>query len=365
MKEYEVITPKRDFALDAMKALAIFLVCQTHYALYNRSAIDNLFGIVSCMGVPLFFMVNGALLLNKNMDLRKHMKKTYRIAYMSVIWKIVSVICMSLIWNKNILENGKAAILNFFIGRNELNGYELGHFWYLYALVGIYTVFPLLKIGFESDIGKKSILVIIGVIAFFTFGQSTLELILQVIKYVTCSQTDFSFGWINSYYIWGQYGYCIFWFVLGGVIYSYLQCEEIKQYYHIIKRICIFIGSIGWVLLFLINRFQNLIGDANGIVIDGYYCIPTLMMCAAVFSWFEIMLKDKCNRGIAYISKNTWGIYMLHMLVGTAVLKIQNIYNFRCGIALNLVKSIWMILSSLVIICIAKKIPFVKKLFVF
>lgn len=68
---------------------------------------------------------------------------------------------------------------------------------------------------------------------------------------------------------------------------------------------------------------------------------------------------------IQYISQNTWGIYMLHMLVGIVFLKIQFRFNFPCSIVLNTVKSIWMIAASLLIIWVAKKIPLIRKLFSF
>lgn len=48
----------RDCSLDLIKALAIFMVCETHYLHLNESCLDNLWGITTNMGVPLFFMVN-------------------------------------------------------------------------------------------------------------------------------------------------------------------------------------------------------------------------------------------------------------------------------------------------------------------
>ena len=356
---------KRDFSLDFIKALAIFLVCQTHYVHYKDNGINNFIAIASCMGVPLFFMVNGALLMNKPLDVEKHYKKTFRIFCLCVVWKIISVILMSIIWHKNIFENGISALLNFFMGRNDLQGYELGHFWYLYALIGIYTVFPLFKLCYDDVQGKKVVKYILGIIAFFSFGIATLNLFIQIISYIRGTATEFSFSWLNSYYIFGSYGYCIFWFILGGILYpkitEFKECKNNKKME--IESFLLF--AIGWIILFIINRFQNLIGVSKFIVIDGYYCIPTLMMCVGIFILSKLTLGNKYNGLITTISKETWGIYMLHMIVGTAFLKMQEIYCFECGIILNFIKSVWMIGASLGVIWLMKKIPVMRKLISF
>lgn len=360
-----VTQKERDFSLDFLKALAIFLVCQTHYMHYANTALDNFVAIASCMGVPLFFMVNGALLMNKELDVKRHYKKTFRIFGLCIIWKIISVIVMALVWKKNVFENGLAQLLNYFIGKNELEGYELGHFWYLYALVGIYTIFPLFKICYDTGKGRQAIKYVMWILAFFSFGVSTLNFLLQLVSYYANWTTEFSFGWITSYYIFGTYGYCVLWFVLGGILHPKIARLRQDGKYADKSWICFLIFGIGWLLLFLMNRFQNVVGEAQGIVVDGYYCIPTLVMCVAIFAGSGLALYGKSNRLILFISKNTWGIYMLHMLVGTVFLIVQGKYGFPCGIALNLVKSIWMMAASLLMVSILKRIPILRGLVTF
>ena len=63
---------------------AIYFVCFYHYNNLNIDFLSNpsistyfnyfIRGIAST-GVPLFFMVNGELMLNKDYDLKKHIKK--------------------------------------------------------------------------------------------------------------------------------------------------------------------------------------------------------------------------------------------------------------------------------------------------
>lgn len=353
---------KRDFALDAIKALAIYLVCQTHYMHFNTSIFDNFIAITSCMGVPLFFMVNGALLLNRGKcDIHRHYQKTLRIILLCALWKLLSMLVQALAWNKDLSALAPGDILSFLIGKNTLDGFELGHFWYLYALVGIYCIYPLLKCSWDSSAGRTATRYLLGIIAFFTFGLNGISLLWGVFCHIFKLQSSFSFSYMQSFYIFGTYGYCIVWFLLGGELYEFTQKHHSTSY--LIPALCTF--GAGWLLLLGINRFQNLSADANCIVIDGYFSIATALMCVSLFYVFCTTLKDRKNRLIQYISQNTWGIYMLHMLVGIVFLKIQFRFNFPCGIVLNTVKSIWMIAASLLIIWVAKKIPLIRKLFSF
>lgn len=353
---------KRDFALDAIKALAIYLVCQTHYMHFNNSVLDNFIAITSCMGVPLFFMVNGALLLNRgSCDIHRHYRKTLRIVLICVIWKFLSLLVQALAWNKDLRTLAPGEILSFLIGKNTLEGFELGHFWYLYALVGIYCIYPLLKCSWDSPVGRTATRYLLGIITFFTFGLNGVSLLWDIFCYIFKIQSSFSFSYMQSFYIFGTYGYCIVWFLLGGELYGFIQkCHSTN---HPVLTLLTF--GAGWLLLFGINRFQNLSTDANCIVIDGYFSIATALMCVSLFYFFCTTLKDRKNRIIQYISQNTWGIYMLHILVGIIFLKIQFRFHFPCGILLNTIKSIWMIAASLFVIWIAKKIPLIRKLFSF
>lgn len=358
------MTKERDYSLDWLKALAIFTVCQVHYMHFNHSAVDNLIAILSCLGVPLFFMVNGALLLNHELDVKRHYKKTAKVFGLCVLWKFITVLVLSVIWKVSILQNGFGTFINYLIGQNGLEGFEVGHFWYLYALVGIYTIYPLIKIAWDTEEGRLALRYVTVIIGIFTMGFSTVNLVQSVLAYKLNYNFQFSVYNANSFYIFGTYGYCILWFVLGGFIY-----EKVKEY----RKSEISSKNYGWIVTFLfgwgllfgMNRFQNIVGDAQCIVIDGYYCIPTLMMCCSIFYGFGIGLNKIQNSLVIAISRNTWGIYMLHMIVGTVFLKVQWRYQFECGIPLNTVKSIWMIAASMAVILVMKKIPVLNKLITF
>lgn len=237
---------KRDFGLDAIKALAIFLVCQTHYMHFSNTPLDNFVGITSCMGVPLFFMVNGALLLNRtSFDIHRHYQKTLRIVVLCVIWKVIGIVVQGIAWNIDFRTLDPGSVANFLIGNNTLDGFELGHFWYLYALAGIYCIYPLLKYAWDSVSGRIAVRYVLGIVVFFTFGLNAISLLWQIVCYIGQFQSTWNVQCMQSFYIFGPYGYCIAWFVIGGELYAWLKTHSGKTYCG--QAVGLFF--LGWLLL--------------------------------------------------------------------------------------------------------------------
>lgn len=352
----------RDFSLDLMKALAIFMVCETHSLHLNESWIDNFWGITTCMGVPLFFMVNGALLFQKQLDIRKHYRKVFRTWCLCMVWKAISVAAVTLLWGGQPFANGRAPFINYLLGYNSLEGYELGHFWFLYALIGVYTVFPLLRICMDSKEGKTAVQILIGIITFFTFGLKPVEQLLDILSYYGKIAVNVDIYALNSYNLFGNYGYCLVWFTAGGFLYPFARSRKEDRNPHILAGV-IFIA--GWLMLFGINRFQNIEDYANGIVIDGYWQLPTLLMTFSLFYLIASGCSEWHSRLIESIARNSFGIYMLHMILVIGFWKVQTTYWFPCGIVLNTIKALYMLLSSWMIAILLSKIPVVNRLLKF
>jgi len=357
---------QRDYTLDRLKAIAIFLACQAHYMHFNDSAIDNFWAILSCAGVPLFFMINGALLFHKHFSIQKHIQKTFRVLGLCIIWKVITVFVLGVLRGVNPFQNGRAQFINYVIGKNGLDGFEVGHFWYLYALFGVYCIYPFLRAAWDTEAQHRAIWFILAVIGIFTFGFNAINFGQSVFCYLTGMNSPFSIYSANSFYIFGSYGYCVFWFLLGAELYN----DERWNAHSVNMSGAWWPVSfiVGWFLLFGMNRFQNTVGDANCIVIDGYFCIPTLLMCLGLFQWFITnteLRKKPAVPLIRTIGENTWGIYMLHMIVGVFFLKAQSWFHFPTGILLDLIKTSWMLLGSIAVLHIMKKIPWLRELLIF
>ena len=88
---------KRIEYLDIVKVIAIFLVVFCHFVLLSESIPSNLFMSACWSGVPMFFMVNGALLFTRPLNLKKHIYKTLTIYLVLVIWRLIYLLSIGAI----------------------------------------------------------------------------------------------------------------------------------------------------------------------------------------------------------------------------------------------------------------------------
>ncbi len=100
----------RIYFVDLLESIAIFLVLSYHGTNYSCDFLqdsDNILyyvryflrTILSCC-VPLFFFVNGYLLLNRKFDLKKHILKIVRLVILTVIWGIIDLFILMFVRNE-------------------------------------------------------------------------------------------------------------------------------------------------------------------------------------------------------------------------------------------------------------------------
>ncbi|MBO4803678.1 MAG: acyltransferase family protein, partial [Muribaculaceae bacterium] len=91
---------ERIFGYDILKALAAFLVVLYHVGMvdlgyrdgqYYYPTLVQVIWLFTACGVPLFFMVNGALTVHRDYDLRKTAVKIGRLLFAGVFWGVVAI----------------------------------------------------------------------------------------------------------------------------------------------------------------------------------------------------------------------------------------------------------------------------------
>ena len=90
---------QRIFYYDFLRAFAIFAVILCHvdgiigYSFWNlKVALPGLLTTIALTGVPIFLMLSGALLLNKEYSLKEFFKKRFsRIIYPFIFWMAISI----------------------------------------------------------------------------------------------------------------------------------------------------------------------------------------------------------------------------------------------------------------------------------
>lgn len=129
--------------LDVLRALAAIGVVVIHVASNNWygyigtptwCSFTIYTGIARC-AVPIFFMISGALFLdvNKKMTFRNMVRHVLRLVAFLLVWAVVYQ-----------LANGQRELKE--IIRNIIWANTQTHLWFVYAMIGIYLLVPLLKI---------------------------------------------------------------------------------------------------------------------------------------------------------------------------------------------------------------------------
>ncbi len=145
-------TKKRIFYYDELRALAIILVILCHASiLYKPYVYDSLkvampaiFFILTHVAVPIFFMLSGALLLNRDYHgLPEFFKKRFsRILLPFLFWIAIAIIVSVLV-----LHHGQEDAIKIFLGKNRWP-------WFVWVMMGIYLFLPVVN-SFIKEYGMK------------------------------------------------------------------------------------------------------------------------------------------------------------------------------------------------------------------
>ena len=136
---------EREYSFDILRVIAMIMVIVIHVSnVYTRSFnfIDStsylialIFNTISRVSVPIFFMISGALLLDRKFELKKYKKRVLKILLLIVVWDI-----LYLIWEYLFLGTKYDNLLHLFIEPYR------AHLWFLYTLIIIYLLQPLFKL---------------------------------------------------------------------------------------------------------------------------------------------------------------------------------------------------------------------------
>lgn len=137
--------------LNVIKSISIFLVVFCHVVLLkSNGVIDNICMLICWIAVPCFFLVNGAILLNKELKLKKHYKKVFFIYLINVIWRLIYLIIYITCLNFKICDVGKIDVLKYLLFFGNLLPINTNHFYFIEAMLAIYTVFPIIHMCFNN-----------------------------------------------------------------------------------------------------------------------------------------------------------------------------------------------------------------------
>jgi surface polysaccharide O-acyltransferase-like enzyme len=303
----------RNYGLDILRALACYLVIQVHTGEYyyigaggTVLAGDAPFwvGILNSIcriAVPLFVMISGYLLLPLKDDMGTFFKKRFtRVAIPFVVWCVLYAIYWAL---KGQTDWAQAGINILHIPVNF--GVEVGHLWYVYMLIGLYLFAPIIS-PWIAIASRSNMHLYLGIWA-LTLCLPYIHLIYpQVLGECYWNQTPL------LYYFSGFLGYLI----LGAYIKKFMS--EKKSWHLPVGLLLIVVGYI-----ITAGGFISLLKTATDVskleLTWQFETINVAMMGIGTFLIFKnISFSNPSSlavRGITVISKISYGIYLVHIMV--------------------------------------------------
>jgi len=343
--------PTHIYWVDLIRVVAVFQVILVHlsYVIFFKEELlssnwvaANFYDSLSRMGVPLFFMVSGYLLLGKREPLADFFRKRFwKVGIPTLFWSVAY-----LLWSVEAYRNGTMSPLG--IALSMLKAIYLGnveiHLWFLYILIGIYLVVPILRV-FVSAASRRDLTYFI--ILWFV-ATPLFELAQRMLGFPTALVIPVVTGYV---------GY----FMLGYLL-AELQLDRRGR----------ILSIVGIILAVAVTFFGTNMLSAQAGPIDAYFYSyfspPTVL--ATICGFF--LLKDlgqklgKVGGLVRTVSATSFGIYLIHIFVVELLRK--GALGFRLYAWMG--PSVYMIpltalavfFLSFVVVFVLRKIPVLKML---
>ena len=325
----------RNINLDLIKVLACIGVVLLHTTMigFKDTGSWNLLAYLYYLGtysIPLFFMVNGYLLLGKR-------NITYSYILEKVKWILITVSSWNtIVWllKRDFAVNPVKKI----IGSMVQKGYFF-QFWFFGALILIYLCLPVLKKFLNS---KRSYLYILSLLI-------SIGLIFELTNIII--QTPLQSYVIQTFRLWTWF----FYYILGGLI-AQFDKEFIKNgFKRWMKIVAVLLLLITPVILFFLAKtiYHNLFAEYF------YDILFVKIVSLGVFlTILTLSLKESKYKWIVSLSNQTMGVFIVH----TYVMKVlEKLLGFSYTGA-YLLFPIFTLCISIIVVSLLMKIPYFNRI---
>ena len=330
----ETTSRKREVWIDWMRVAACFMVLLVHstepFYLGGEGSLiltesdafwSSFFDSFVRACVPLFIVASSYLQFPIHYSAGEFVRRrSVRILIPFLVWSLV----YALVWGEP-LENLRNLVFNF--------NYAAGHLWFVYMLIGIYMIMPLLS-PWAEKVGKRELQVYLAIWVFTLF--------IPLIRDWVGGTMAFTYGPSGLprqtlYPLWGETSwnsYGIFYYISGFIGYLFLGLYLRKFVGELSwgKTLAIAIPSYlaGFVVVFggfLRRVYESAEGvfPVGGLVEKAVWwettwCNDTIGVALMTLAWILLFRKITAD-GAFYkkvllpVSKASYGMYLCHLLI--------------------------------------------------
>lgn len=325
---------KRIEWIDLLKVVACFLVVILHSINYGLKGNEYVNGLwiyyMGTLAIPIFFMINGYLQLDRYLNYKYIISKIIKIFIIVIFW------CSGLYLIKYILHD---EINNYFVevfGSLIQEGI-LPHFWFLGTLIIINLFLPLLHKIYNM---KHFKIVLIGLVFINIFLDLTFIYLYKNYNFILKDNI------IQTFRLWSW----ILYFFIGGGIKKYGNNIKLNNNLLYFVTACSIIIMIIYESFFSYKLYGNLYAES---FYDSIFVIISSILIFTCSSRIKIE-----NKFITKLSSLTMGVYIIHITILRVITKLLTFNNNY----LNIICLIITFIISCIISYVISKIPKVKEL---
>lgn len=338
----------RIFYLDFIRVIAIFLVVFIHVSAIDTTLnvgsgqwqITKILNYFAHISVPVFFMISGSLLLNskKTTSLSYTWKKRIpHVAIPFIMWSVISPIVVGIYAHSLSLTNVISSVKTILYQPTSPT------LWFMYPLVGIYILSPVIR-TFVEHASNEMLIYVTGIWLVTCSLLPSLAVMLpkDYTKILTLSPVA------NFFLVGGFTGY----FILGYLL-TKLNVEKTNN---LILLIIFLIAGFGGN--FISEAVPRIFDSNNGYYVTSIY-IPIMSVAAFILlqKWGSKIKSNTTIKTFEFLSPLVFGVYLIHNLL---ILFIEPWFMNHVaihGLAATFLRYVVVLVLSIIIIWILNWIP--------
>ena len=345
---------------DTLRVLAILGIISTHvFQRWPNAAVMgiNIYSFIELtrFAVPIFLMLTGALLLNREMPIKVFLKKRFpRLTYPFIFYMILYVVVLTI-------------LIHMWVGFEGLSGFfqylPLAYNWYFWMIASIYLSIPII----DKFIQNAKMEEIEYFVAIALLG----ALFYQITYYFNITH------FINLNFFVGPLAYIIIGYYLSIKSFKYDNNKIIifALLMVILTTVLKISGQLGYVPIGLLSNYEA----ARSAIVSSYLDFGFVEMIRSIFVFILFKYLYQSSSGIfskikkflenklilsfnRSVSKSSYGMYLFHhTIIEPLIMIVPYLVLTGSQTALLIIAlSLGIFLISWIVVLIVNRIPFIK-----
>lgn len=288
---------KRDISIDIIKIVASFAVVCLHIIDVPSTESEQIIYYLSGCAIPLLFMTNGYLLLNKEkITFKRQTIKTLQMLVVVFAWCLIYS-CLNYL-TKQVWVN---PIESTFLGLIQKG--PMWQFWFIGSLMIIHLFLPIFNKIFKN--GKLSLLITIGCLI-ICFG-----LDIYNISLVALDQPLIQSYIPQTFRLWNHFAY----FFLGGFLGKAEVKKMIKDEISVIKHVILLTIMSVVIVIYQTNMGLQFYGTTYAeFFYDNLFIMIWIIILFTLLNRINFT-KPWIMKLVQSTSVNTVGVYAMHLYI--------------------------------------------------